>query len=141
MEFKRRPKLVAALLIGGTVFLVGVGALAASLPAPDRMRNMLGPDGSRVAASRPTASSTTASPASIPSATGLPSVSQTSSTPVTYIVKGGDTLSGIAAWFKLHGYGNLYAANAKVIGADPNLIRPGERLTIANGVMSMRGPA
>ncbi len=51
-------------------------------------------------------------------------------------MKPGDTLSGIAQWFRLHGYGALYAANAAVIGANPNLILPGEHITIAHGVMS-----
>ena len=58
---------------------------------------------------------------------------------VTYTVKPGDTLSGIAAWFKLHGYGSLYAANRSVIGSNPALIRPDERITISHGgVMSLR---
>ena len=61
--------------------------------------------------------------------------------PLTYTVRPGDTLFGIAAWFKLHGYGDLYAANAKVIGADPSLIRPGERITIGTRVMKMQGSA
>ena len=41
---------------------------------------------------------------------------------VTYVVKPGDTLSGIALWFKLHGYGSLYAANRSVIGSNPSVI-------------------
>lgn len=54
--------------------------------------------------------------------------------PTTYVVKLGDTLSGIA----LHFYGNgtepfwrkIYDANKNVIGPDPNLIKPNEKLTI-----------
>jgi LysM repeat protein len=56
---------------------------------------------------------------------------------VTYTVKPGDTLSGIAEWFSLHGYGSLYAANRSVIGSNPNLIFAGERITISHGVMSL----
>jgi nucleoid-associated protein YgaU len=56
---------------------------------------------------------------------------------VTYTVKPGDTLSGIAEWFRLHGYGDLYAENVAVIGANPNLINPGERITITDGVMRL----
>ncbi|MDQ2811176.1 MAG: LysM peptidoglycan-binding domain-containing protein, partial [Actinomycetota bacterium] len=56
---------------------------------------------------------------------------------ITYTVKPGDTLSGIAEWFSLHGYGALYAANMSVIGANPNLILPGERITISHGVMKL----
>jgi resuscitation-promoting factor RpfA len=46
-----------------------------------------------------------------------------------YTVRQGDTLSGIAA---RHGVGwkRLYAANRDVIGDDPNLIVPGQRLEI-----------
>jgi nucleoid-associated protein YgaU len=58
---------------------------------------------------------------------------------ITYTVKVGDTLSGIAEWFKLHGYGALYDANRAVIGSNPNLIFPGERITISNGVMKLSG--
>jgi LysM repeat protein len=58
---------------------------------------------------------------------------------ITYTVKPGDTLSGIAEWFSLHGYGALYAANMAVIGSNPNLIRPGERITISHGVLNLSG--
>ena len=58
---------------------------------------------------------------------------------ITYTVKQGDTLSGIAEWFRLHGYGALYAANKSVIGSNPNLIYPGERITISHGVLTMSG--
>ncbi len=56
---------------------------------------------------------------------------------ITYTVKRGDTLSGIAAWFKQHGFGDLYRANRAVIGRDPDLIRPGQRITISHGVMEL----
>lgn len=58
---------------------------------------------------------------------------------LTYVVKPGDNLSVIAAWFKLHGYGSLYDWNKSVIGSNPNLIYPGERITISNGVMQLSG--
>ncbi|MEU1621569.1 transglycosylase family protein [Streptomyces sp. NPDC005722] len=46
-----------------------------------------------------------------------------------YSVRSGDTLSGIAA---AHGttWKKLYAVNRSVIGADPNLILPGQRLSV-----------
>lgn len=67
-----------------------------------------------------------------------PRATATAKPAVTYTVKRGDTLSGIAAWFNLHGYGVLYAANKSVIGTDPNLIFPGERITISkSGVMTL----
>lgn len=50
----------------------------------------------------------------------------------TYTVQPGDTLSAIAQ--QAYGDGNqwpvIYNANFKVIGSDPNLIRPGEQLFI-----------
>jgi LysM repeat protein len=51
--------------------------------------------------------------------------------PVTWAVRPGDTLSGIAA--ALHtrgGWQALYAANRPAIGADPDLIRPGTVLAL-----------
>ena len=48
----------------------------------------------------------------------------------TYTVKGGDTLSGIAAKYGIADWRTLYNANRAVIGGDPNLIRPGQVLRI-----------
>jgi LysM repeat protein len=108
-----RPKLVAAVLAGGLLVL-GVGsAVAASLP-------------SRPARTAATAVGTVLRPAESRAASS-----------VIYRVKAGDTLSVIAKWFSLHGYGTLYAANEAVIGSDPNLIFPGERITITKGVMKV----
>ncbi|MEU9603572.1 transglycosylase family protein [Streptomyces sp. NPDC048057] len=47
----------------------------------------------------------------------------------TYTVRQGDTLSGIAA---AHGkdWRDLHRANSLVVGADPNLILPGQRLAL-----------
>jgi LysM repeat protein len=53
-------------------------------------------------------------------------------TPVSYIVRTGDTLSGIATEFAIPGgWPALYAGNRRVIGPDPNEIRPGTVLTLA----------
>ena len=46
-----------------------------------------------------------------------------------YSVRSGDTLSSIAARHKI-GWQKLYAANKAVVGANPNLIRPGQKLVI-----------
>ncbi|WP_371521838.1 transglycosylase family protein [Kitasatospora sp. NBC_01300] len=46
-----------------------------------------------------------------------------------YTVKSGDTLSGIAAKFGTD-TGNLYDKNARTIGGDPDLIFPGQTLTV-----------
>ncbi len=56
--------------------------------------------------------------------------------PITYVVKPGDNLSKIAWWFHIHGYTALFLANESVIGNNPILIFAGEKLTIANGVMT-----
>ncbi len=72
-----------------------------------------------------------------PPSMSLPSTSLPSTLPpITYTVKPGDSLSTIAAWFKLHGYAALYQQNAAVIGANPNRIFAGQKITIASGVMT-----
>ncbi len=51
--------------------------------------------------------------------------------PARYTVAAGDTLAGIAAVFAVRGgWPTLYAANRRVIGPDPNTIRPGTVLTV-----------
>ena len=53
-------------------------------------------------------------------------------TPVSYTVRTGDTLSGIATEFAIPGgWPTLYAGNRRIIGPDPNVIRPGTVLTLA----------
>jgi LysM repeat protein len=48
-----------------------------------------------------------------------------------YVVRPGDTLSGIAARFAVRGgWPALYAANRQVIGPDPNVIHPGTVLLL-----------
>lgn len=53
----------------------------------------------------------------------------------TYTVQSGDTLFGIAEHFTGDGqrYTELYQANVSVIGPDPNLIQPGQVLTLPAG--------
>jgi LysM repeat protein len=74
-------------------------------------------------------------------------------TPVRYTVTAGDTLSAIAARFGVRGgWPALYAANRPAIGADPDAVHAGIRLTIpspatspgsgsASGNPAPRGPA
>jgi hypothetical protein len=57
-------------------------------------------------------------------------------TSLTYVVKPGDNLTIIAAWFHLHGYGALHDRNKAAIGAEPNLIHPGLRITISDRGMT-----
>ncbi|MGW5215541.1 transglycosylase family protein [Streptomyces sp. NPDC004051] len=63
-----------------------------------------------------------------------------------YTVVHGDTLSGIAAEERVRGgWRGLYEANGATIGTDPDLILPGQRLTLPDGKASKRsgqsGPA
>ncbi len=48
----------------------------------------------------------------------------------TYTVRSGDTLSAIAARLGIGDWRPLYEANKKLIGPDPDLIQPGQVLTI-----------
>jgi LysM repeat protein len=63
-------------------------------------------------------------------------------TPVRYTVTAGDTLSAIAARFGVRGgWPALYAANRPAIGADPDAVHAGIRLTIPSSATSPgRGP-
>jgi LysM repeat protein len=57
--------------------------------------------------------------------------------PVRYRVVAGDTLAAIAAALAVRGgWPALYAANRRVIGPDPNAIRPGTVLTVARPAAS-----
>ncbi len=102
----------------------------------------------------PTTSSSSAPTISIapitsaPPAATVPSTSRaarptsggTSTTrPITYVVHPGDNLTVISQWFKLHGYGSLYERNKAVIGDNPNLIFPGQKITISGGKMTVGG--
>lgn len=149
----RRPKAVAALLTGGTIALGGGSAVAASLPRPAHTASAAPASGSRAARAAPSPPPSSAGPSHRGRSHGAvsPSLARTARPArptaqsgahfsVTYTVRPGDTLSGIAEWFKLHGYGALYAANVAVIGSNPNLINPGERITITDGVMKLRHP-
>jgi nucleoid-associated protein YgaU len=57
--------------------------------------------------------------------------------PITFVVKRGDNLSVIAAWFHQHGYGALCEWNRAVIGDNPNVIYPGQRITISGRSMTV----
>ena len=81
---------------------------------------------------------TTPKPESASSSSRAPRTKQTAATPTTvpgkresYTVTPGDSLSGIAADQHVQGgWQRLYAANRAVVGDDPDLIFPGQRLTL-----------
>src|SRR5204862_7335117 len=61
--------------------------------------------------------------------------------PARYRVAAGDTLAGIAARLAVRGgWPALYAANRRVIGPDPNVIRPGIVLTVRRPAASAPPP-
>ena len=78
---------------------------------------------------------------STPKPTTPPATTPKPSTPPAtgsekYIVKRGDTLSGIAAYKKVHGgWQALYRANKSVVGSNPNLIFPGQKLTVPRPIV------
>jgi hypothetical protein len=60
-------------------------------------------------------------------------------TPVSYTVRTGDSLSGIATEFAIPGgWQALYAGNRRVIGPDPNVIHPGTVLRLGRPVAPTR---
>jgi len=66
-----------------------------------------------------------------PQATVAPAAPAAAGTPAGYVVRPGDTLSGIAAALGVPGgWPALYAANRRVIGPDPGLIQPGMVLAL-----------
>ena len=61
--------------------------------------------------------------------------------PARYTVVAGDTLAGIAARLAVRGgWPALYAANRRVIGPDPNTIRPGIVLTVRRPAVPAPAP-
>jgi len=57
--------------------------------------------------------------------------------PAEIVVRRGDSLSGIAARYRIEWPG-LYEANRAVIGENPNLLNPGERLRIPSAAKAAR---
>ncbi|MGI6226005.1 MAG: LysM peptidoglycan-binding domain-containing protein [Peptococcales bacterium] len=58
----------------------------------------------------------------------------------TYIVQRGDTLSGIAKKLGIPNWRTLYEQNKAVIGSNPNLIRPGQKLSYGE-ILAQSTPA
>lgn len=142
--------MVAATLAAGTLVLTGGGVFAATRPSLQSSVPRTSVPRPSVPRARPVDAVTPArvlrqAPAATLKRTPAPVTRHVASTggalhadsTVTYTIKTGDTLSGIAAWFKLRGYSGLYAANRATIGSDPDLIRPGERIVIRDGVMTL----
>ena len=50
-----------------------------------------------------------------------------------FIVRRGDNLTVIARWFHVRGYAPLYDWNKTVIGRNPDLIYPGQKIIVVPG--------
>jgi hypothetical protein len=108
----------------------GAATPAAATPAP-----------ATAAASTPVSdSSTTFTPVAAASGSGCTAGITDGAQWIKYTVRPGDTLSMIASCFQLNGYETLYQQNIAVLGPNPNLIYPGEVITIVNGVMVVTPP-
>lgn len=59
----------------------------------------------------------------------------------TYIVKSGDTLSGIAKKLGISNWRTLYDQNKSIIGSNYNLIRPGQKLSYGEMLAPTATPA
>jgi murein DD-endopeptidase MepM/ murein hydrolase activator NlpD len=86
----------------------------------------------QASAAAPTASTPAKSaPDSSGPATSGPAKTSSATSAQTYDVVHGDTLAGIAkAHHQVGGWQRLYADNRSVIGSDPDVIRPGQHLTL-----------
>jgi nucleoid-associated protein YgaU len=141
-----RGRIVA---IGGSIVAVAAGSIVAvSVTASSGGTTAAQPPSKVVepvvqASASPTGPDWSVSPSASPSPSATTAAAAASSSPaaaksgtITYVVKPGDNLSVISAWFHLHGYGALYDANRSVIGTNPDLIFPGERITISHGTLT-----
>lgn len=59
----------------------------------------------------------------------IPNLNNDNINPTSYVVKKGDTLDAIAKKYKVS-WKKIYEKNKKIIGKNPNIIRPGQVLTI-----------
>lgn len=134
--------IIAAVTFGTSVGAHGVPH-SASAAVPSGATTTIAPGPTITAAPAPTVPSTstpTTTASKPPAVQYSAAAAAPAQPPITYTVKAGDNLTIIAAWFKLHGYQALYQANAAVIGANPNLIFRGEKITIGTGIMTVVGP-
>ncbi len=128
---------VAATFAAGVLSLVNdaavttTGAPPAAAPAAPAPSSAL-PTPPAPSSPPPTTAATPPPPPMFPAPTAAPVAA-----PITYTVAPGDNLSTIAWWFHTHGYGGLYEANKAVLGDDPNLIHPGQQITITNNGMTV----
>ena len=120
----------AGLTAGGAAAAVDTSSTSTTTPAPKPAKPAKPATTSTdAAAATNTAPKAAQTPKTDKSAKTWKSASAQKSTGGTYTVKAGDTLSSIAAAQGVDWH-TLYADNAQVIGADANLIYPGQTLTV-----------
>jgi LysM repeat protein len=117
-----------ALAWGILLILTAAGPIGSPRPAA--------PATTRIASTTSNTSTSTSSETTTTQATLTTSgASAPDPAPASYVVQPGDTLSGIASALGTRGgWPALYAANARAVGPDPGLIRPG-------AVLALPGPA
>ncbi|GAB2486554.1 LysM peptidoglycan-binding domain-containing protein [Jatrophihabitans fulvus] len=122
--------LVATSAVALTVVLAGDTRAAADPGVPHALRAAA--SDARGSGSAPAGRTPTAAPRPLPSFASSPVAlrSPVTQVPVVYTVKPGDSLTAIARWFRMQGYEQLYLRNRDAIGANPDLIRPGQVVTI-----------
>ncbi|MFD5328506.1 transglycosylase SLT domain-containing protein [Streptomyces sp. NPDC127092] len=122
----RRPKNVPLTRGIAAVSLTGSAALALPL-AGATSAAAAAPQGTHsVAVAKPAVS------AALQSVTANASKAASRVAPVKYSVVAGDSLSKIAGKYGVKGgWKKLYRDNRKVVGKDPGLIRPGQKLSVA----------
>ncbi|MEU8760295.1 transglycosylase family protein [Streptomyces sp. NPDC048659] len=113
----------------------GPGAWPACAPRAGLERGGPGPDlAPQTQRTRPVADTATAAKAALPAQRKKPAGTSPTAVPTVremYTVAPGDSLSAIAREERVHGgWQRLYQDNRKVVGGDPDLIHPGQRLTL-----------
>jgi len=136
---------VIAVAVAAT-FAAGVLSLVTDTTTTMTMTTRAAPPAAAAAAGVPPSAvpTPTASPSPPPTTAATPAPMTALSpptgpilVPLTYTVVPGDNLSKIAWWFHTHGYGALYEANKAVLGDNPDLIHPGQHITITSNGMTM----
>lgn len=58
---------------------------------------------------------------------------------LTYVVRKGDTVTAVAAWFQTHGYGELPDAFKAALAANLSRIHPGQQITVSPSGITTSG--
>jgi LysM repeat protein len=140
----KRSVLAVTLLIVGVALAIAIWGLqrqgsSSTSGAGSPGQPITAPTSASVDASQSTPPASSSAPSPTPAVPTATVATTAPAGPITYVVQPGDTLTKIAAWFKLHGYGQLYEQNKAVIGDNPRLIHPGQRITVAPTGMTTSG--